>query len=94
MGRRPTSGRANIRQSDLFEIGDELFFTQGNGTMAGEGLYIGHVPGNAQPALLAKPGMPGTEFEAADCKPTGHRDPTLGHRLREGHLHRFPGSLT
>lgn len=42
----PTQRRAKSRQPDLFEIGDELFFTMGNGTAAGEGFYIGHAAGN------------------------------------------------
>jgi hypothetical protein len=42
---------------------------------------------------LAKQGMPGTDFDAADCKPTGLKDPKMGHQLRQPHLARYPGTL-
>lgn len=81
------------QRPDLYEVGDELFFVSGNGTVAGEGFYIGHALGNAKLVVLAKQGMPGTEFEAADCTPTGRKDPNLGHQLRKAHLARFPGTV-
>ena len=85
--RQPQRRAKRAQQSDLFEVaGDELFFVMGHGTVAGEGLYIGHAPGNAAVVVLAKQGMPGTEFNAADCTPTGHKVPDLGHQLRKAHL--------
>jgi hypothetical protein len=92
MGRRPSSRTKKAQQPDLFEVGDELFFVMGNGTLAGEGLYIGHAPGNTNLVVLAKQGMPGTELDAADCRPTGHKDANLGHQLRQAHLKRLPGT--
>jgi hypothetical protein len=92
--RRQQPRRQKPQQPDLYEIGDELFFLMGNGTVAGEGFYIGHAPGNARLVVLAKQGMPGTDFNAADCKATWHKDPKLGHQLRTTHLARFPGTLS
>ena len=94
MGRRPKLPRAKkAQQADLFEVGDELSFVMGNGTVAGEGFYIGHAPGDAKLVILAKQGMPGTEVDAADCTPTDHKDANLGHQLRKTHLARFPGTV-
>ena len=42
------------------------------------GFNIGHTPGDSNVLLLAKLGMPGTEVDAADCTPTGRKDPKLG----------------
>ena len=94
MARRPTSRAKTAQQPDPFEIGDELFFTQGHGTVAGEAFYIGHAIDSAAVLVLAKPGMPGTELDAADCHPTGRKDPKLGHQLRQAHRARSPRSLS
>jgi hypothetical protein len=95
MGRRPKSPRAKkARQPDPFEVGDELFFSLGNGTVAGEAFYIGHIPGNADLLLLAKAGSVDVEVVATACRPTGYKDPQMGHRLREAHLAKFPKGPT
>lgn len=64
-GPNPAMRRTTSTQTDLFEIGDELFFVQGNGTVVGDGFYIGHAPGNAVVVVLAKPGVRAMGFDAA-----------------------------
>lgn len=75
-----------------YEVGDIVFFSTGNDTVAGEGMFIGQLK-NSRDDLVLVIGKQMVEIAAEHCTPTRGGFPAEGASWRRAYLKQHPGSL-
>jgi hypothetical protein len=87
-----TDGFIKIGAPHAYRVGDRVFFSNSNGTVAGEGMFIGRL--KASPDLLMLiVGKHAVEMSETECAPAGGGLPAEGGSWRRAYLKERPGSL-
>jgi hypothetical protein len=75
-----------------FKVGDLVFFSASNHTVAGEGMFIGRLKADPE-ILVVQIGSGAAEILETDCAPSGRSFPAEGSSWRRGYLKDQPGAL-
>jgi hypothetical protein len=75
-----------------YQIGDIVFFSSSNHTVAGEGMFIGRLKDSPDDLVLVI-GKQILEMAAEHCTPTRGGFPAEGASWRRAYLKQHPGSL-
>lgn len=75
-----------------YKVGDIVFFSTSNHTVAGEGMFIGRLKASPDDLVLVI-GQQMVEMAAEYCSPTRRGFPAEGASWRRAYLKARPGSL-